>query len=183
MPMHHPNPFAKENQIARRDTVVGFMITGGLHTLWSSLFLVVVFAFGAHMFGDAGTRFFNFLKWVPVFAGVVYLSGLILGIYLERTEYTGKREIISGCRIIARYAMTRDHRMVTDESEFEFLDRPKFFVKILSPKTGSVEYQCVHPVFLNCGEGMMGDAEIEGQWLGSFRPYPPGYQNHVGQRF
>ena len=73
--------------------------------------------------------------------------------------------------------------MVTDESEFEFLDRPRFYVKILSPTDGSVEYQCHLAVFLNCGEGMMGDAEIQGQWLGAFRPYMGMQQTHVGQKF
>lgn len=111
------------------------------------------------------------------------VGGLGYGIFSEKNQYSGARRTLTHCRIIARYALTRDHRMVTDETEFEFLDRPKYFVKILHPQEGSIEYQCVPPVFFNCGEGMMGDADIQGQWLGSFRPYVGMQQTHVGQRF
>jgi hypothetical protein len=143
-----------------------------------------VIAFGGSIGGQDVNSVFNTIKWFPVVGFLMYVGGLFYGIHSEKTEYSGARHIIQHARIIARYGITRDtHRMVTDESEYEFLDRPKYFVKILTPNEGSIEYQCRQEVFFTCGEGMIGDAEVQGQWLGSFRPYMGMQQTHVGQKF
>lgn len=184
MPMHHWNPFSKERRLERRDTIIGWFMFGGL-------IMMVVCGLGTYFFAVGGViggmkidDTFNVIKWLPAVGFVLYVSGLVYGIHSEKTQHSGDRRQLQQCRILARYAITRDtHRMVSDESEFEFLDRPKFYVKVLSPVEGSVEYQCHHAVFLNCGEGMMGDAEIQGQWLGAFRPYLGMQQTHVGQKF
>jgi len=183
MPMHHWNPFSKERRLERRDTIIGWFMFIGLIMMFGCGIGVYFLAFGAN-FGPTVVNIFNIAKWLPVLGLVLYVSGLIYGIRSEKTELTGNRTVMQHCRVLARYAITgSDHRMITDESEIEFLDRPRFFVKILSPVEGSVEYQCRHEVFLNCGEGMMGDAEVQGQWLGAFRPYVGMQQTHVGQRF
>ena len=184
MPMHHWNPFSKERRLERRDTIIGWFMFGGLIMMIGCGLGTYILAIGGGIGGMQVTPIFNVVKWLPVLGLIVYLTGLIYGMHSEKTEHVGNRVLVQNCRILARYAITRDtQRMVTDESEFEFLDRPKFYVKMLSPIDGSVEYQCHHAVYLNCGEGMIGDAEVQGQWLGAFRPYMGMQQTHVGQSF
>ncbi len=183
MPMHHWNPFSKERRLERRDMTIGWLMFIGLILLIPGGFLVYFLAIGGGIGGFRIDGIFNVVKFVPVVGFFMYIGGLAYGIHSEKTENVGPRQVIQQVRVIARYAITRDHRMVTDETEFEFLDRPKYYVKVLSPRDGSVEYQCHHAVFLNCGEGMMGDAEVQGQWLGAFRPYMGMQQTHVGQKF
>lgn len=163
--------------------VIGWLMFTGLILFLPGGFLVFFLAVGGGLGGIRVDEIFNIAKWIPVLGLLMYIGGLAYGIHSEKTEYVGARRVVQHARILARYAITRDHRMVSDESEFEFLDRPKFFVKVLTPSDGSVEYQCHHAVFLNCGEGMIGDAEIQGQWLGAFRPYMGMQQTHVGQSF
>jgi hypothetical protein len=181
MPMHHWNPFSKERKLERKDQIIGWLMFIGLIMLfgcgWGTLMLAFIVREGGI------DSIFNIIKWAPVVGLLMYLSGLVYGIYSERTENTGTRKKIPNSRIIARYAITRDPLMVTNESEFEFLDRPKYYVKILSPKEGSIEYQCQPVVFYQCGEGMMGDAEVQGLWLGAFTPYLGTEQTHVGKSF
>jgi hypothetical protein len=183
MPMHHWNPFSKERRLERRDTLIGWFMFAGLIILFVCGFGTYFLAVGGGIGGLNIGPIFNVLKWTPVIGLAMYIGGLIYGIYSEKTELTGNRKIMAQCRVLARYAVTRDHRMVTDESEIEFIDRPKFYVKLHSPRDGSVEYQCHAAVYYSCGEGMMGDAEVQGLWLGAFRPYMGQQQTHVGQRF
>ncbi|HLO99756.1 MAG TPA: hypothetical protein VK171_14275 [Fimbriimonas sp.] len=181
--MHHWNPFSKERRLERRDLIIGWLMFLGIVFAVPGGIIVYFLGVGGGLGSIRIDGAFNILKIVPPIGVVMYLSGLAYGIYSEKNEYTGSRRTLKQCRIIARYAITRDHRMVTDETEFEFLDRPRYFVKMLHPQEGSIEYQCVPPVFFNCGEGMMGDADVQGQWLGSFRPYIGMPQTHVGERF
>lgn len=183
MPMHHWNPFSKERRLERRDTIIGWLMFAGLILFLPGGMLVYFFAVGGAIGGLHIDNIFNVVKVIPLIGLFMYVGGLAYGIHSEKTEHVGPRHMVQHARIIARYAITRDHRMVTDESEFEFLDRPKYFVKMMTPSEGSIEYQCHHAVFLNCGEGLMGDAEVQGQWLGSFRPYFGMQETHVGQRF
>ena len=182
--MHHWNPFSKERRLERRDTIIGWFMFGGLLMMFFCGFGTYFLAVGGGIGGFKIDNIFNIVKWFPVVGFLMYIAGLMYGIHSEKTEHVGNRTLVRHGRILARYAITRDtHRMVTDESEFEFLDRPRFYVKMLSPNEGSIEYQCHHAVFLNCGEGMIGDAEVQGQWLGSFRPYMGMQETHVGQKF
>lgn len=183
MPMHHWNPFSKERRLERRDMFIGWFMFGGLLMMFFCGFGTFFLAVGGGLGGLKVDGAFNIFKWLPAVGLVMYLSGLIYGIHSQKTEHVGNRRLMPQCRILARYAITRDHRMVSDESEFEFLDRPKYYVKLLSPTDGSIEYQCHHAVFLNCGEGMMGDAEVQGQWLGSFKPYLGMQETYVGHKF
>lgn len=181
--MHHWNPFSKERRLERRDTVIGVLMFVGLILALPGGILVFIFAFGGSVSGLPIEGIFNVVKWLPLVGILMYVGGLAYGIHSEKTQHVGSRHVVQHARIIARYAITRDHRMVTDESEFEFLQGLKYFVKVMTPNEGSVEYQCHHAVYLNCGEGMIGDAEIQGQWLGAFRPYMGMQQTHVGQKF
>lgn len=122
---------------------------------------------------------------VLMFVGGLLLSigSLVYGIMQEKTKNEGPRKVIQNARIIARFAIDRSGMLQTDESQFEFLENLRFYVRIMSPAEGSLEYECSEAVFYGCGEGMMGDAEVQGRWIGAFRPYVGAPVTHVGQRF
>jgi hypothetical protein len=182
MPIHHWNPFGAERRLERKHSLIGFMMGVGLFLFLVVGFFVYILAFGAGIDRPVVDAF-NLLKFIPVIGFFMYVGGLFYGIYSEKTEHQGLRKTIPNCRVIARYAITRDHRLVTDESEFEFLDRPNYYVKLLSPNDGSIEYKCQPPVYFACGEGMIGEAQVQGNWLGSFKPYMGMTETHVGQKF
>lgn len=182
MPMHHWNPFSKERKLERKDLWIGWFMWIGLAGLLTSFPAIIIFAF---VFRDweGATKILDVIKWSPLVFAAMYAIGLFFGIYSEKSQHQGVRRVRNHCRIIARYAVTHDHVMLTDESDFEFHDRLRYYVKILDPQEGSLEFECTPPVYFSCGEGMMGDAEIQGSWLGAFRPYMGVQQTHVGQHF
>ena len=61
--------------------------------------------------------------------------------------------------------------MLTEAWHFEEADRPKFYIRMQTPTGGSYEYETSEETFWQCGEGMVGEAEIQGKWLGKFVPY------------
>lgn len=178
--MHHWNPFSKERKLERKDLWIGFMMSIGLVGLMISFPGIIIFAFVFRDW-DGGAKVIDVIKWLPPIFIVMYVVGLFFGIYSEKSQHQGIRRVRHHCRVIARYAITKDHTMLTDESEFEFHERLRYYVKILDPQEGSLEYECIPAVYFSCGEGMMGDAEIQGTWLGAFRQYSQ--QTHVGQHF
>jgi hypothetical protein len=182
MPMHHWNPFSKERKLERKDLWIGWMMSIGLVGFACSIPFIVIFAFVFRDW-DGAMKILDVVKWSPLVFISMYISGLFFGIYSEKSQHQGSRRVRHNCRIIARYAITKDHTMLTDESEFEFHDKLRYYVKILDPEEGSLEFECTPPVYYGCGEGMMGDAEIQGVWLGAFRPYMGVQQTHVGQTF
>ena len=73
-------------------------------------------------------------------------------------------------KVISRYVY-ENGRMVIAEWEIEALERPRYYVKILWPDGSVDELETAESVWRNCGEGMFGEAERKGRWLGRFVPY------------
>ena len=73
----------------------------------------------------------------------------------------------------ARNPSKESHQFIlyTEANQMQFIDGLKYNVRIVSASEGSIEYQCVEEVFWMCGEGLEGDAQIRGRWLGGFKPY------------
>jgi hypothetical protein len=121
---------------------------------------------------DAGT-----LNWVPMSLTLVALGvviGLVAigyGFFYDKTANTGKRQTIANARILSRYGYTKDGTMLTNSYEFEFANEPRYYVRMQTDHDRISEYECVEAVFFSCGEGMYGEAEIQGKWLGKFVPY------------
>lgn len=133
---------------------------------------------------DMGPGALVALALLGIFLGVcIAIGGLLYGYFQEKNKNEGVRMVIGHARIIARFAIDKNGYLITDESSFEFQDKLRYYVRILSPTEGSLEYECSPPVFYQCGEGMLGDAEITGRWIGAFRPYLGGDQTHVGESF
>jgi hypothetical protein len=61
--------------------------------------------------------------------------------------------------------------MVNDESMWEDGDEHKFYVKFFMPDGSFKEFMGPKEVFDSCGEGMKGEATVDGKWLGKFEPW------------
>ncbi len=133
---------------------------------------------------DIGVGVYIPIAVVMFFSGILLSIGTLLyGYFQEKNKNQGARIVHQGSRIIARFAIDKNGLLITDESSFEFQDKLRYYVRVLSPTEGSLEYECAEPVFYQCGEGMLGDIEITGRWIGAFRPYTNMEHTHVGERY
>ncbi|OWU66332.1 MAG: hypothetical protein CBB60_000040 [Armatimonadetes bacterium Cent15-Ar3] len=133
---------------------------------------------------DMGTGSLVPLTLTGIFLGVcIAIGGLVYGYLQEKNKNQGARLVLPSSRIIARFAIDKNGLLITDETSFEFQEKLRFYVRVLSPTEGSLEYECAEPLFYQCGEGMIGDVEITGRWIGAFRPYLGMEQTHVGEKF
>lgn len=103
------------------------------------------------------------------------IAGLVIGNLASRPGSFGSRaapRIISPARIVAKYAIDDLGQMLFNEEDF----RPgvKFYVRIQGESGKPRELLTTQEVFVYCGEGLTGTANVEGNWLGSFTPNPPG---------
>jgi hypothetical protein len=133
---------------------------------------------------DIGVGVYIPVAVVLFFGGILICIGsLLYGYFQDKNKNQGARIVRPSSRIIARFAIDKNGIQITDESSFEFQDKLRYYVRVLSPTEGSLEYECAEPVFYQCGEGMIGDIELMGRWIGAFRPYTGMEQTHVGERF
>jgi hypothetical protein len=96
----------------------------------------------------------------------VIVSGTTLG----ATEKRGIRKIDPHTRVVARYATNSQGETLTLETDYPD-PKTKFYVRMQLGNGNKVEFQCVKEVFDQCGEGMRGESQYQGRWLGLFRPY------------
>jgi hypothetical protein len=95
---------------------------------------------------------------------------LISGATLGATEKRGVRKTDPQTRVLARFAMNSQGDTIP--LEYEYPDpKTKFYVRMELGNGNRVEFQCVREVFDQCGEGMRGESQYQGRWLGLFRPY------------
>jgi hypothetical protein len=169
---------------AFKEKTVGFLLVIGSLITIVSIIAVLTFAGGGIMRGtytrtpitneitDPGT-----LNWVPLAyffltCGVGILVGcLVYGLWTHHTRHDGVRETYSKVRVLARYGFTKNWVMITAEWELEQADNPHHFVRLEFGPNDVRELECSEQVYFQCGEGMFGDVELQGKWLGKFTPY------------
>lgn len=166
-----------------KEALVGWLIVGGL------LISVISLGFG-WMFGvagiyrgtytrepltnkitDAGTL--NLLPVTLVFLvlGLAMVAGgLIMGFSFIGSQRKGPGKSIEYFRILARFATSRDGNLLADW-EIEAADRPRFYVRATFPNGGIDEFEVAPEIYFQCGEGMVGQADVQGRWIGRFIPY------------
>ena len=108
---------------------------------------------------------------IMTLGALTMVSSVIYGLVQAKGSNRGPRRILQKVRVVARFATDNSGVLYTEASQMEFIDNLKFYVRISSATEGSIEYQCTEEVFWMCGEGLEGDAEIQGRWIGGFRPY------------
>ena len=102
---------------------------------------------------------------------VIMVMSVVYGLVNAKGPAKGPRTLVKNAQVSARDAMDDTGAMHTEAGQMEFYDDLKYYVRLSAAGIGSVEYECVDEVFWMCGEGMKGDAEIQGRWLGAFMPY------------
>jgi hypothetical protein len=121
---------------------------------------------------DAGT-----LNLVPlmitfvVIGLLMFAGGLGYGFWVVKKEKEGPRERVQNFRVVARYAYDKAGYHLMDDAQVEFAERPRFYIRGLLPTGVTTEYEATEEVWRQAGEGMYGEAEIQGKWLGRFTPY------------
>jgi uncharacterized protein YneR len=101
----------------------------------------------------------------------ITFGGLLYGIMEDKKKNLGIPRSLKKARIIARYAIDSNGNFVSNELQFESHKDLRYFVRMNTPGEGSLAYECAKVVFFNCGEGSVGDADIQGQWLRGYSQY------------
>ena len=115
----------------------------------------------------------NLLPLVFLFfaIGVALCVGSVFyGLYFNRQQTSGKRRTVADALILSRYALSPQGAMLSDW-ELEGADDPRFYVRMKLPDGRASEYPVAPEAYFSCGEGMAGEAELQGKWLGRFTPY------------
>jgi len=117
------------------------------------------------------------LNWVPLaITGIVIgllmmFVGIGYGLWSMSRAQKGPRRTVPNFRVLARYCYDRSQNLITADWEVEAADRPRFYVRGVLENGVVGEFETSVQVYFNAGEGMSGEAELQGQWLGRFVPY------------
>jgi hypothetical protein len=168
---------------ALQQKAIGWTMVAGLILAVSSFGLAWMFGLSGFVSGtynrepgtnritDAGTLNLVPLMIFGMAAGVLMMIGaLAYGFWIVRNEKTGPRDVVSHFRILARYAYDGP-LMIHEEYEIESARKPKFYVRGQFPSGETVEFETSEEVYRTAGEGMVGEAEVQGKWLGRFVGY------------
>ena len=169
---------------AFKEKTVGCLLVAGLVVTIVSIGLLWVFSVSGIYRGtytrkpitneitDAGT-----LNLVPLtILGIVVGLGMMFGglgyaFYTMSRQHKGPRRTEQHFRVLARYCYDRTMQLITAEWDIEVADRPKFYVRGMFEDGVVGEFETTMEVYYQAGEGMTGEAEIQGKWLGRFVPY------------
>jgi len=120
---------------------------------------------------DAGTL--NLLPLMLVFfvlGLILFGGGITYGLIRSYSNRSGERRVEEFLRILARYVYDGP-QLVTSDYEIETADNPRYYVKALTRNGVSMELETSLQVFYMCGEGQVGEGELQGRWLGKFIAY------------
>lgn len=164
--------------------VIGFIMVFGVIFFCCSGLLMIPMGFGGVFRGtytrepvtdkitDAGTL--NLIPLLFFFMAVgilMVLGGLGYGLWIVKNEHQGPRRVIENFRIMARYAYDKAGYHLVDDGMIEFAEGPRFYVRGQTPDGVVLEYEASEAVWRQAGEGMYGEAELQGKWMGRFVPY------------
>ena len=164
-----------------RERTVGWLLYGGMAFAVFSVGMLVICiltsAFPAlspelPLIGKLGNSLSLALSIIGIALGMLMMFfGLGYGIYTTKTEKYGPRHREANFRVLSRFCLDKTHQLLISDFDIEVADKPKFYVRG-ALEDGSVgEFETTLEVFYQAGEGMTGEAEVQGKWLGSFIPY------------
>ena len=168
---------------AFEEKVVGCVITAGAGIAVIALFLAYLFGTAGVFHGtytrepltnritDPGTLNLVPLAILFVAIGVLMIFGGIgYGLFRNATSAHGPRRTEPYLRVLARYVYDRGH-LLTSDLDIEMAERPRYYVRVLTQAGVVIELESTVEVFYQSGEGMYGEGELQGNWLGRFTPY------------
>ena len=169
---------------AFKEKTVGCLLVGGLVIAIISFGLLWVFSVSGIYRGtytrtpvtneitDAGTLNLVPLTILGIVVGLLMMfGGLGYAFWTMSREKHGPRRTEENFRVIARYCYDRTMQLITSEWDIEVADRPKFYVRGMFENGVVGEFETTIEVYYQAGEGMVGEAELQGKWLGRFVPY------------
>lgn len=174
-----------KSRTATKESLVGCTLFGGVGIVVLGLFLTWLFVAGGVFRGtytrdvaagdkitDAGTMNLVPLALTVVVVGVLMVGGsLLYGGWFVKRAHVGTVGKVDYFRVIARFATDRRGNLLVSEWEIEAEDKPKYYVRGAFPNGEIDEFEVPVEVYFACGEGMTGQAEIQGRWMGRFIPY------------
>jgi hypothetical protein len=121
---------------------------------------------------DAGAMNLVPLMIFGVAVGLLMMfAGIGYGLWTMSRQQKGTRRVVPNFRVLARYCYDRNQNLITAEWEVEAAEKPRFYVRGVMENGVVGEFETSIEVYFNAGEGMYGEAELQGQWLGRFVPY------------
>ncbi len=168
---------------ATKEKIVAWVLAIGASIAFCSLPLMWVFSLAGVFHGtmtrepgtdrirDAGT-----LNYVPLTI-TIFIVGLALmsaavwyGLAYNKIQTRGPRRVIADALVLSRYAMTKSGDFLSDW-DLEAAENPRFYVRMRTPDGKVGEYPVAPDTYFNCAEGMPGEVELQGRWVGRFTPY------------
>lgn len=147
--------------------IIVFFLIGGIA-------LMVLGIIGLAMFFNPSFILLALLCILMILGGAGLVGASIFyGIALEKASKSGPELVEPNCRVMARYGVNSRNEIMSSDWAVDSEDF-KPYVRLHSPTRGAIEFQCAFPVWDQCGEGMIGEAVIQGRWLSSFKPYMSG---------
>ncbi len=109
---------------------------------------------------------------ITIFAvGLACMIGAVwYGLAYNRNQGKGERRTIADALVLSRYAMTKRGDFLSD-FDLEAAEEPRFYVRMRLPDGKVGEYPVAPETYFNCAEGMPGEVELQGRWVGRFTPY------------
>jgi hypothetical protein len=126
------------------------------------------------------------MKLVPIGVGIAgigllaLVGGLGYSLFAHGGRHRGPVRTLNRVRVVARYGINRQGAVMADW-ELEQDESAKTYVKLAIGPGVFEEFECAREMYYQAGEGMMGDAEIQGRWLGRFVPLIGGLPPQPGE--
>lgn len=155
--------------------LIGFlMVVGVTLIVCGGLLSLMLFGGGAGQYiGFGDERLLNLagLGLGIILIGILLaLGGLGYGLWLTRRAYKGPVVVYPHVRVVAKYVLNRDGEMVSSYY-YDLVEGARFYVRLDLGNRRSEEFECPRELFERIGEGVLGEATCQGQWLGAFKPY------------
>ncbi len=151
------------------------LILGGVLILLGILVVAIFLLGGIVSFAkhsDSSGILIAGMGFTMMIAGALIILGVFgYGIWLERKGDKGVPMMLSPVYVVATYAVDK-HSQATVPYWREYpAEELRFFVRLrFLPNRKEEEYECTQEVFQTIGDGMQGDAVVQGRWLRQFTP-------------
>jgi hypothetical protein len=158
---------------ARRENQIAWMLFLGVGMSLVGIF-VTMMAFGSAIGMKSTTPVLLIALGPIMIVGGILLAGwgIFAGHMTNRKAENAGARWLSNCYVVGRFAVNQNGEMIF--SDFEDLDHPrtKFFVRLKGQDGQDDEFECSQDLIAQIGEGMVGNVQVKGRWLGSFTPVP-----------
>ncbi|MFQ3611983.1 MAG: hypothetical protein SNJ72_10880, partial [Fimbriimonadales bacterium] len=142
--------------------LLGFLITG-------ITCLGGIVNFTRH--GDPSLLLIAWLGVAVAVAGILIMAGVFgYGIWLDRNRFKGPQTTLNPVYVVATYVVDRTTQETVSYWREYPVEQLRFFVRLRLPNRRDDEFECAPELFSSVGEGMMGEAVVQGNWLCSFKP-------------